>query len=79
MTLKLLFAVVNVSLVVVYAFCSGLWVSTGGAFSRSPQRLWWTGLFALNVVPAGLTVPLVVIAWVLVAAFALVGVTAVGL
>jgi tryptophan-rich sensory protein len=89
MTLKLLFAVVNVSLVIVYAFGSGLWVSTGGAFYRSlvrpfwqppdwvfgiawpynfavliaagvavgvlastPQRLWWTGLFALSVVAA---------------------------
>jgi hypothetical protein len=31
MTLKVLFAVVNVSLVIVYAFGSGLWVSTGGA------------------------------------------------
>jgi hypothetical protein len=31
MTLKVLFAVVNVSLVIVYAFGSGLWVSMGGA------------------------------------------------
>ncbi len=41
MTLKVLLAVTNVLLVVVYAFGSGLWVSTGGPFYRSLIRPSW--------------------------------------
>lgn len=41
MTLRVVLAVANVSLVVVYALGSGLWVSSGGPFYRALVRPVW--------------------------------------